>query len=49
MVANVYGELTIKDYYLDPMLSLPMDATLAIISTFRLPAFFFSQPSLSRY
>lgn len=40
--AQMYlAELPIVDYYLDPMRSVSMDATLIIINTFRMPIFFF--------
>ena len=39
--AQMYlAELAIVDYYIDPMRSVSMDATLIIINTFRMPIFF---------
>jgi glucan biosynthesis protein C len=35
------AELAIVDYYIDPMRSVSMNATLIIINTFRMPIFFF--------
>jgi glucan biosynthesis protein C len=40
--AQMYlAELAIIDYYIDPMRSVSIDATLIIINTFRMPIFFF--------